>query len=363
LIDYFDSLDPDIVLYMPIPNDLTDSFGVNESGHLTHMSDSTQHDPLLWINMESRAMYKYWMTRKVSGGEISLETTEDELGPLALTSDLSPESKRRFDDNARSIAKLAELMERNGRKLMLMHYFDTQVSESYVKLLRERLLDMGIHLPEVALFTKVPPSCRVAEFDVHPGPLGAQTVAIWAAEELLKREWVSPGAGNPLPEPCEEALSCRAVIPDEAEIRSMAKEIRQKLRDRLQNTVNAETAQGTDQVYGGMNFDGSLAPRFLTLLKAEGPSLSVKLGALPTVTHIYPMQVGVEVDGVHVGYATVPSAREEAVVEQWFDLPERKDTLDPIEVRLSPESWVVHTVDQKTLLAACRLISISCPGP
>jgi hypothetical protein len=237
------------------------------------------------------------------------------------------------------------------------------VAESYVKVLRERLLDMGVILPEVALFTKVPLSCRVAEFDVHPGPLGARAVAIWTAEDLLKRGWVSPGAGNPLPPPCEEARANRTVLHTEDEVRRLAKEIRQQSRDRLQSTVNVETARGTDQVYGGMNFDGTLAPRFLTLVKADGPSLCVKLGALGEATHIYPLEVGVEVDGVHLGHITVPAAHEKAAVEKWFDLPERVDPLDPIEVRLSPENWVTQSVDRKTLLAACRLISISCPRP
>ena len=121
--------------------------------------------------------------------------------------------------------------------------------------------------------------------------------------------------------------------------------------------------QGFDQVFGGVNHDGSLGIRFLGVLKADGPFLCVKLGALEEVSHLYPLEVEVEVDGVNVGRIMVPAAKDNPQVEKWFDLPEREDPLAPLEVRLSPRHWVARTMEYKTLLASCRLISISCPGP
>lgn len=363
LFDHFPIFDPHIVIYMPIPNDLTDTLSLWTTGRRRLAPDVAVRDPWLPINLESLFAFMLYFRQRVDEGLVSSKVRAEDMGATALSADLSPESRRRYEDNVDSIAFLAEYLGRLDRKLMIMHYVENVDLMEYVWVLRERMLDRGLDIPEVPVMMNLAPALKAAPGDPHPSSLCAKAIAIWAAEEILKRGWVSPGAGNPLPEVPEEAAERRVPARGEEEIRKKVRELKEEALSLLQDEVNLETCRGFRQIFGGLNPDGSLNTRMLVLLKRAGPFLHVKLGAIPNAPQLYPLQIRVEVDGTPAGRITVPPLEEQDVVEERFPLQGISNTNALIEVRLVPDHWVMHPFKGKSYLAACRVISIACPAP
>ncbi|HZJ69358.1 MAG TPA: hypothetical protein VFF36_00365, partial [Planctomycetota bacterium] len=140
LLDHLDALDPDLVVYLPIPNDLLDSDGINEDGNRRQTIDATSHDPWLSVNQLASVLF----------ARNAAQTLEERgavpwiwLGPDALMSDLSAESHRRYDENVDSIALLAQTIERRGGQLLLLQWLD----DHYGRSLRLRLAERGLRIP------------------------------------------------------------------------------------------------------------------------------------------------------------------------------------------------------------------------
>ncbi|MHC5212597.1 MAG: hypothetical protein ACYTG2_17935, partial [Planctomycetota bacterium] len=116
LSDHWDALDPDIVLYLPCRNDVYDIDSAYPSGLRRVMPDPSAADP--WLNVSVRSNLEGQARRLAQGDDATL--TIHELGTLATNADLSPESTRRLDENADTIAALAERLAARDCRLLLV---------------------------------------------------------------------------------------------------------------------------------------------------------------------------------------------------------------------------------------------------
>ena len=355
LLDHMDVWKPDIVLFLPVGNDLTNTDGVYETGHRRVAPDIATRDP--WLAYTDNSVFLARTGVRLFREGRQLDTID--IGTLAAGADITPVSRCRFDDNAAMISELARCLAARGAKLLLVQYRDQGLEDAYHWILRERLADLGLHLPVVSLFTKVTRSLALPT-DPHPNPKAFRIAAIWTCEYLLDHGLVSRGENRPLPAVPEsfEAKRSRGRTP--AEIRALARGAREKARRRLLPEVNMETGRGIGQVVGGVSPEGSAGARTMVILAPEGDHIRGSLAPVPGRPDLYPLEVAVEVNGIPAGIVMVSAGNAEARTRFDFALPEREDVTAPIEVVLKPKRWVVMEERGVMRIVSFRPIRLVC---
>lgn len=354
LLDHFGSFEPDVVIYIPVHNDLADTFQVTDTGRIFGAPDVASHDPFLCVSLESHILTVYQFADRIREGLLTGQDAIDFIGPFTFASDLTPESRRRYDANADSIELLRDLMSRKGGRFCIMHYTEKYLPDEYVWILRERLLDRKAGVLEVPGWTRlVTNEFTRTPSDNHPNSEGAGVLALWIAEALIENGWVKAAPGRSLEARLEPFKEYRAPARTEAEVRSRASEMRRQAMNRLQEEINLETGRGFCQVFGGVNRDGSIGMSFLAALKAAGPRIQICFDPLPDSSWLYPVEVDVEINEVSVGNLVVTETDQAAVA--WFDLPDAVESGSAVEVRLRPERWLTRTHGKRSFPAAFLL--------
>jgi len=367
LLDHIDVLDPDIVLYMPIDNDLMDSDGVSEVGSRRTPPDVSGGDP--WLSVHQGVDVSFPRTALITLRERGRDDAGVFVGVNPVQTDLGQEARRRYDENAASVVLLARCLQARGAKLALLQYAD----DRYIWNLRRRLDAAGLDLPVVPLFTHLPAELSLG-FDPHPGARAAMAMAHWTAADVLALGWVE-GATGPLPSLGDDLESLRAPARSSqqsgwASVRSL-----QRSLSYLRSRIDFRTLEGSGQIYGGINADGSVGSATLLLLARAGPELHLKLVALPERPDLYPLEVAVSADGVSLGSVTVPrdgvvdvrlplpaltgQASSDPIVASLLD-PEGNPLPLPVDVRLSPARWVAVRRGQVLQLVSFRPLVVAC---
>jgi hypothetical protein len=349
LLDHWDELACDLVVFLPVENDLIDSYSVYESGRRRNAFDIAARDPLLRVSVDMV------MATAVAGlhrlqDEGRLQDFEDnELGPVAIISDLSPESGRRYDDNVASMVQLQRFLEARGAQLVSL-----QTSHSvYHWALLERLHRAGFAGEVVPLFTHPPADWDLGD-DPHPNATAVDVSATWIADALLERALV-PGAAraSALPEVPAHYERTRASLLEPADwVRERAR-TRARQRLLLKSEISPADGRGLLQAYAGLLPDGSLARRSLLLLPRGDGELRVELAPLPGRADLLPLEVEVRLDGELVGALTLDGRRLNSAV---FPVPPGEW---PVEVGLSADRDVPIKVEGRTVMAACQLVRLA----
>lgn len=350
LIDHLRSLDPDIVVFLPVANDLTDTFGVTEGGHRALLPDPAEPDPWLSVHDEPLLAYIEHSVTAAQARGVTLDLGEDAAGPHVLLADLSAESQRRYDDAAGSIELLHRILERVDARLLLAY----PEEDAYGWTLRARLLERAAEVPSMSLYTSIPSAYRLVG-DSHPSALGLSFMARWVAEDLLQRGWVDGGAERPLPPLPAGAAQHHATELEPAQVRQRARQAASVARGILQPTIDLGQGLGLHQIYGGLNPDGTMSSALAAVL-APGASVELTLAPLVDLPQLYPLQVVVSLDGVVVGELTVPAVGQ---CREVFSRPAGVDAGAPVEVKLSPELWGVTQAFGRSQVASCRLLSLA----
>ncbi len=256
LADHFEEFAPDVVVYLPVSNDLYDSLSIGEGGLTLIAPDPMSEQPLLTVNHESLFAYQFFLAARVERGEVKNAVTSlDDIGPPGVLSDLGAESRRRYDDNADSILRLEHDLAARGKKLAVFFYAEDPGSSTYTWILRERLLDRGLVAPEIPGLARMSTELGLPG-DPHPNAECARGLARMIAEGLLENGLVDKGEGRPLPEMPALVGTNRATRPDAATIRARAAAARAEGARILQSEIDLTTGRGFQQVLGGMNPDG-----------------------------------------------------------------------------------------------------------
>ena len=354
LRDHYDTYRPDIVIYMPIENDLTDGYAVGDLGTRRIGGDPLARDPLLAVNDEPRLMYVVALADRILSGKLTTRLAPHELGVHAITADLTRESRRRYDDNATSIARLSELVEEGGGRLALLFYGEQAASTGYVWFLRERLR-ARVDVPEIPALGKVLPSMTLPG-DPHPNADCLRGIAIWTAEWLLERGWIDRGADRPLPPVPDVVAGQRVTERTDAEVTAWTRARRDR-GDRGQTRLDLTTGLGIHQVFGGIQPDGSLGPRGLFMLRLGGDRVTVEAEPLSPAPVDGPVVLTIEVEDEVVGELTVSGDPARVTLP----VPEGV-TADYIEVRLSASTWRVVEAAGHEVASSCRLLAIESHG-
>lgn len=350
LLDHYSELRPDIVVYLPIGNDLCDTDGVWESGQRRAVPDLANPDPLL--SVRTNAAWPFMRPMREEFERIGKAALVERLGPNVTTADLSPESQRRYDENVASILALQQQLETHGGHLLLLQYEESK----YNWHLQRRLAQAQSTIPIVPMFDGVGDALSLPT-DPHPNALAVQAMAQWVAEDLVARGWIDGGERRPLPAVAPVAAERRARARTGAEFVKQSDALRAEARAALQPVVDWRDATGLNQVYGTINGDGSVGPRLLMALAPGGGTLALELQALPQQPDLYPLTVQVAVDGQRLE----PLVLTYGDSVRWrLPLPPRAHPDAPLEVLLSCERWAVQDAEGSASMATFRPLRIAC---
>jgi hypothetical protein len=348
LTDHWDEAHADVVVYVPIANDLGDAGAVWESGKLRLDPDPAQQDP--WLLVDRSLLASVERTHGVNGQLLA----DDVAGPCALEADLTPESSRRYDEMASSIAALQQMLAAHGSKLLMVQSEQTSFAWNLVS----RLQRAAPELPVMFVDRYLPDGFQLPT-DPHPNAQTQAVRAIWVAQELLTRGLVDAGAGQPLPEVPPAYAELRHTDYDAASIQRFAEVGRERARKALFDEIDFGSGRGIRQVIGGLNADGTLRMHGAFVIRADGPQVQLELAALAACPELYPLAVDVELAGQPAGTLTIEAGQ---VCKAALELPSSVSPGTPIDVRLLPRTWCVIRVRGVSQVVACRPLRIASPA-
>ena len=353
LLDHLDELPADLVLYMPINNDLADTYGVAETGHRREAPDIANPDPWLRVSTDQAHFIVIdTMKRLEQAGRLD-EVSEADLGPPILNADLSPESSRRLDENAASIRLLAATLRARGTGLLLLQY----AQQPYFWHLWARLADENPPVNVVPLLRRVAARFTLPS-NPHPSAETHDIFARWVLGELLASGWledvdpVGLAALPPVPSDYEEA---RAPHLGPTDWRAKARISRDADRSALVPGIRPVVGAGLRQVYGGLQAGRVADRRMLALLPDPGRrgALLLRVTGLPERPDLYPLTLRVQIDGQPLGELVVPA---EGQAEARWPVPSRGV---PREVLIVADGAVISEYSGRLRMASYRLERLS----
>ncbi|MHC5212213.1 MAG: hypothetical protein ACYTG2_15960 [Planctomycetota bacterium] len=353
LLDHMAALDPDIVAYLPIPNDLYDTDGVNEVGRRRMALDPASPD--VWLSVNQLAGIRFGINATQTLRERGQEELFSFIGPDVVTSDLTAESQRRYLENVESIRAMKEQLGRRGGRLILLQWQD----ERYAWHLRRRMLTEEVDVPVVPLYEDVTDDLTLG-YDPHPNADAVNVMALWTATDLIRRGWI-PGADvAALPTVPAEQEARRAPERDATDVAQRSQKILYGTWHRLNPVLDFETFSGVGQIYGGVNIDGTVGAKALFMLPRQGPELAVRLAPIEGRPDLYPLEVVVRADGAEVGRMTIPPRGE---VEARFPVKSYAAPAPPVEIKLAPERYVVTRGENGWQMTSFRPLRLTCLPP
>jgi hypothetical protein len=353
LTDHWDAYEPGIVVYVPVPNDLSDANSVLSTGQMRLQPDPTAADPWLVVSRSRLGSLEAAFETHLRARGRAPADIAGEFGPTALEADIAPESSRRYDENAASIAALERLVRARGGRLLVA----LATPGAYAWHLLDRLGALAPDLAVLMLERVVPPEHTLG-VNNHPNAATLDARATWIARELLARGWVDPGEARPLPDVPSGYAALRGPAPAPHELRERAAAAREHARESLHHELDLRSGRGLRQVYGGLNHDTTAGTALMVLLRAAGPRLQLRLAPLPTRPDLYPLDVDVDVDGRPIGRVSLAA---DGVQDADLALPDDLAPGSPIEVRLRPGRWCVIHDEGRAQVASFQPVRIAAP--
>jgi len=298
LLDHLDEFRPELVLWLPVENDLEDGYGVTESGDRRAGEDPASDVPGLHVRPEWGFLAARSKELGAAAGEARLRA-----GPEVLVSGATPLSRRRFAHAAEVVGAAARRLERAGARLVVAAHQQSDFQRE----LRASLLEAGLVLDELALFEALTKTDSLG-IDPHPSARTVGVMARFLTEEFVARGWI-PGARAPEREGLAPELRARqAELPTHAEALAWSRASRARVAQALEARIVPSTLQGMLQVYGGIHLDDSLEPVFGAALPA-GRELVVGLAPLDDVPDLYPLEVEVFAQEQRLGVLRLEAGR------------------------------------------------------
>ncbi|MCG8457574.1 MAG: hypothetical protein MI919_14970, partial [Holophagales bacterium] len=278
LLDHWDQLRPDVVLYMPFFNDLGDTPVVDAAGFRADWPDAMGPRPWPPVDRRKDLIWKR-LAFAIRNGSLPLH--EDDLGSIAIEADLSPASSRRYDENATGLARLARHCRQRGAKLAILAYREHPHTWHLISRLQHLLRESGEEVPIVPFFRALHRRFKLG-WDPHPNAETQRVMALWTARKLVELGWLPPP-----PDPSEPAWQraprlyrghrSRPFTPEE--IRSRSDESRLEALAITTAEIDFESGRGMKQVIAGLTWEGTATTGLLALLR-RGHELELTLEPL-----------------------------------------------------------------------------------
>ncbi|MEQ1895285.1 MAG: hypothetical protein ABL998_22325, partial [Planctomycetota bacterium] len=161
LLDHLETFAPDLVLFVPVYNDLDDALGVSEAGHRRLRADPNSSMPLM--NAAGPPALLREMARNSHGLAGLRLLQEADPGQWRMKSGLTATSRGRIDAMVASLALLATRLERRGARLALAPCEQDELSRR----VRAGLLERGLALAEAAMLDLFTPADGLGK-NPHP---------------------------------------------------------------------------------------------------------------------------------------------------------------------------------------------------
>jgi hypothetical protein len=346
---HWDAIRPDVVVLLPINNDLYDADDVAESGHRFLSPDPAQRDPLLLAHANSASFLVLGLIaqrRKILGEDRSTAFT----GPEIMTAALSEESRARYAASATRIRDLGNLLSRRSGHLFIARYVD----DDFSRRLEAALAATGAPPPIVPLFARIERSSTLGD-DPHPNPATLSAMGLVIAHRI-GREILGDGFEPPPLRDIPPALATELLRVDAESTAATRLELaNQRALDELRNAFDTTTAEGARQAYGGVNPDGTLGRRAKLVLARTGNRLRVHLQSLATRDDLVPNAFEVTVDGAVLG--SLESNAASLDFESTFPLPANANAR-AIEIDITALRCGVISLAGASQVASARVVRI-----
>lgn len=341
LRDHADRLPADLVIAIPVGNDVLDTDGVLTSGLRRWAPDPFQRHPLVPVYQGLTLPLR----NRPRG--VSVEELVARAGPDAIGADLTPSSSARHDDNAALLLELEAWLGERGGRLVVMPYGGAV----YGAHLARRLIEAGSRAPIVPLGFAASREHQLPT-DAHPNAATTEAFAVHVARTLATEGLVDGLELDALPEVAEASRPALEPALTRDEWVAASDEARAEARAALRSRVELATLEGMRQLVGGVNPDGTLQAELIAVVAGAGDVLEVELAALERAD-LAPLVVDVSLDDVPLGRLALvePGA---SVAARWDVAPSD----EPREVRLSPRAWVVRETEGVRHIASCRLVRV-----
>ena len=348
LLDHLDRIAPDLVLFVPVENDLDDSYGVSEAGQRRRAEDPGVPHPACVVAAPFD-VYRALGLKKLGPRGFARHDDEVHIQDWVITAGLTETARWRLDDMAATLAHLSRRLERVGARLVLAPYHQHDVHRA----VRARLLERGVDLPVLALLDEFRSADGLGK-NPHPNAETTRALALWAADGLAS-QGLLPQALGALPEVPAAFAQRRARELSPAELARWRADFERARAASLVARVEPAELVGLLQVYGGLNPDGTLGIDSALVLP-PGRRLAVELAAAVDGPGLYPLAITVEVDGERLGELTLEDASSAATAE--FPLGPVQARA-PFEVRFVAEDWALARVLDRLMPSAARLVSVT----
>ena len=297
-----DLLQPDVVVYTFVENDLDDSVSVDGKGRLVAYDPlKSPEDPFLaddfpamWLlrrQKEGRAGF-FERMGNLFGGQIS-EVAET---PPPLLMGNHPETRRRWESFELEVRRMKETCAQRGAGFMVYSFGMRNHSEPIVQKVREVSNRLGIleatTLPifEQSTYMKT----HSLGYDPHCNPLGHQLMADRLSCVLLD--------GGLIPANLFDTSRHHGHY-EETFDPLMAEALRQKALA-APSLIDIQGAQGVLGMLGGVEGEGKMARSSLFRLGGPGGQITVTVSALPVAPGEQQM-ISAKVEGIPVGQPVV----------------------------------------------------------
>ncbi len=352
LFDHLAELDPDVVVFVPVINDLSDNIAEYRTlrGDIP-VPDLNSEDP--WFHVGYSADFLGDLYERTQRGEIRARLAD--AGVVAVDTGLGRLSRERYARMGATLADAAARLAERGARL----YVAPLDEGAFTALLAEALLDGGARAAWLPLFTRLEGG-ELQELDPHPSALANRHMACWIAGRLHEDGALPWDPATPLPEPPLEVQARRAQPRDQDAIRARAAEVRAASLARLLPLVDTATGRGCLQVYGGLHEHGEVGARAQVVVRRDADELLLRCEPLAARPDLLPLRVDVLADGAPAGHFELTAGQGEGPREYRLPLaPGPHGTA--LDVKLVPARHAaVPAASGGLRLGSFRLLAVEC---
>jgi len=361
LRNHLDRYAPDLVLLLPVENDLENRFVPTSSGGRGDWVDPWRGARELVVASEGFTALRVAMSGKASLAHLTAVVADGGLAAVehALTAGQAPESQRRYAAAVAAVVALRDELQRRSARLFVFHTWDGHFQRQFADRLHRAAPD-------------VPCGCaldRWEQGDALVGDPHANAACIDAgairALQLLVRHGLAPTAVRStdleVPEPFRGRL-----VDDyaPADVTAFLTARRRLLEKYCGPRLDLRDSTGFQQIYAGVQPDGTIGHQARFALRGDGGRVLV-LTLLPPVVAAAPANLQLVVACADradapdrdLGRVAVPWGAGSDPVVVRITLPADLDTSGWFDVHLRCSDHVVEAVDGASRLAACRLVA------
>lgn len=361
LLNHLSRLRPDIVIFVPVGNDLHDGYTVHEGGHRSLEFDAVrgasevhssaeQWTMLMLSNYKSASMATLLRVRAAGGVNQSVAH--------AVMTGLTPESKRRWGAAVDEMRDLDSRLRLNGCRFAVAF----SIYDDYLNMFRARV---GRALPEIPLIW----SCEQLEkldqlpTDTHPSARYARLFAWCLARSVLKQGWVDGAEAGQLSK-LPEDYTGRVMSPVSLEVAEKRAADQIEVWDGFfESEIIHGDMTGFHQIYGAVHATGMVTRGLWLSLKNPGESKSkirLEMERLTKASGIYPFHLDISVNDTVAGRVEVPAPEKDGELKFScdFEVPAAHLADRFLDIKIQPSNWVIKKQDDASRLTTFRFLRI-----